>query len=152
MNELVAEYAAPPAAPSTGARRVLCLPAHDAADELTASMLAQVLEQAGFGVVSFPVMSSFEELLAFLHPEPQDIICVCALPPFAFSPARSVCKQIQMSFPQLRVVVGLWGYAGDREGALLRFTGVGAKDLVTSLSGMLELLKPEASDAVNPAA
>ncbi len=36
--------------------RILCLPAHDRADEITAAMLAQLLEQKGFATLSFPVV------------------------------------------------------------------------------------------------
>jgi hypothetical protein len=34
--------------------RILCLPAHDRADEITAAMLAQLLEQRGLAALSFP--------------------------------------------------------------------------------------------------
>lgn len=36
--------------------RILCLPAHDRADEITASMLAQLLEQKGSAALSFPIV------------------------------------------------------------------------------------------------
>jgi hypothetical protein len=37
--------------------RIICLPANDRADEVTAAMLAQILEQKGFATVSFPSAS-----------------------------------------------------------------------------------------------
>ena len=38
--------------------RILCLPAHDRADEVTAAMLAQLLEQKGFPTLSLPIAGS----------------------------------------------------------------------------------------------
>ncbi|HEX4425461.1 MAG TPA: AI-2E family transporter, partial [Terriglobales bacterium] len=71
------------AAPTPSAVRVFCLPASDQADEITSSMLSQLLERAGHGVVSLPLGSSFEEIWTYLPPEPQDVVCISALPPFA---------------------------------------------------------------------
>ncbi len=45
--------------------RIICLPAHDQADETTAAMLGQILEQKGFAALSFPVAGpSHNEWLA----------------------------------------------------------------------------------------
>ena len=77
------------AAPST--MRIFCLAANDQADEITSSMLAQLLERAGHGVLSLPVGSQLEEILQNLPPEPQDVICISALPPFAFAQAAALC-------------------------------------------------------------
>jgi predicted PurR-regulated permease PerM len=140
MSEMVAECADTARPLTTRDGRVLCLPAHDAADELTASMLAQVLEQAGLAVVSLPLTPSFQDVLAFIRPEPHDVICISALPPFAFSPARKLCRQIRISFPDVRIIVGLWGYAGDAVETTRRFEGPGPNQIATSLGGVLDLL------------
>src|SRR6266404_4082766 len=73
--------------------RVFCIPTSDEADEITASMLAQLLEQAGCTAVSFPLDSSTEHMLSLMAPEPDDVFCVSALPPFAFARAKNLCRQ-----------------------------------------------------------
>ena len=40
---------------SVASGRILCVPAHDEADEIAAAMLAQLLEQAGRASISFPL-------------------------------------------------------------------------------------------------
>jgi hypothetical protein len=77
------------AAPAPSAIRIFCLAANDPADEITSSMLAQLLERAGHGVLSLPVGSRFEEILTHLPPEPQDVVCISALPPFAFAQSHA---------------------------------------------------------------
>ena len=50
--------------------RIVCLPAHDRADEITSAMLAQILEQKGFSTLSFPLGSSLQTVWHRLDPTP----------------------------------------------------------------------------------
>jgi hypothetical protein len=102
--------------------RILCLPAHDRADEVTATMLAQLLEQKGFPTLSLPIAgSSRGDWLGSLKAGGNDIIYISALPPCAFAPARAMFKQIRARFPELKVVVCVWGFSGDTDKAKARF-------------------------------
>jgi predicted PurR-regulated permease PerM len=118
--------------------RILCLPALDQADEITAAMLAQLLEQKGYVALSFPHGTSSLEMLALLNPGPHDVICISALPPYAFSPARMICKQIRGRFPGITVVACVWGFTGDTEKAKARFERNQPDRLLTSLAQALE--------------
>jgi len=118
--------------------RILCLPAHDRADEITAAMLAQILEQKGFPTLSFSVGPSPNEWLAFMEAGPGDIVCISTLPPYAFAPARAMCKQIRERFPKLKVVVCVWGFSGDIVKAKARFERAQPDRLATSLVEALE--------------
>jgi predicted PurR-regulated permease PerM len=126
----------PQPAPSTV--RIFCLAANDQADEITSSMLAQLLERSGHGVLSLPVGSPFEEILTHLLPEPQDVVCISALPPFAFAQARVLCQRIRMHLPQIRIVAGIWGYAGDLDKAKERFGTTHPDRVVASLAQAVE--------------
>ena len=82
---------------SVSAPRYSGLPANDRADELTAAMLAQLLEQAGHAALSLPIAhTSPAELLALVDIRQNDVVCVSTLPPYAFPPARTMCKLIRM--------------------------------------------------------
>jgi predicted PurR-regulated permease PerM len=119
--------------------RILCLPAHDRADEITAAMLAQLLEQKGFATLSFPVVgASLNEVLALIEAGRSDVVCISALPPYAFAPARAMCKQIRERFPKLKVVVCVWGFSGDMSKAMTRFERTQPDRLSTSLAQALE--------------
>jgi predicted PurR-regulated permease PerM len=151
-----AEDAAAPSGPAeqTGAR-ILCLPANDRADEVTAAMLAQLLEQAGHAALCLPVAhASLLEMLALLQTRPDDVICISSLPPYAFSPARAMCKLIRERFPKPKLVVGVWGFSGDTEKAKARFERTQPDRLLTSMAQAIEqiqeLIRPKAP--VTPAA
>ena len=129
--------------------RILCLPANDRADEATAAMLAQLLEQAGHAALSLPIAhASPAELLALIEKRQDDVICISALPPYAFPPARTMCKLIRERFPKLKLVVGVWGFGGDTEKAKARFERTQPDRLLTSLAQAVEqiqeLTRPEA--------
>ena len=145
-----AEDAAASSGPAERLRaRIICLPANDRADEVTAAMLAQILEQAGHAALSLPIAhASLLEMLALLEIRQDDVICISALPPFAFPPARTMCKLIRERFPKVKLVVGVWGFSGDTEKAKARFERTQPDRLLTSLAQAVEqiqeLLRPMA--------
>jgi predicted PurR-regulated permease PerM len=134
--------------------RIVCLPAYDRADEITSAMLAQILGQKGFATLSFPLGSSLPECLASLGSNPGDIVCISALPPYAFAPARAVCQQIRELAPKLKAIVCVWGFSGDTQKAMARFERTQPDRLSTSLAEAvahvqeLVLPKPEAAPLV----
>ncbi len=119
--------------------RVLCIPASDTADEITASMLAQLLEESGFAVVSFPV-GPLNTTLAALDPGESDAICICALPPFALGKARSLCRQVRTRFPNARVIVGVWGSSRDVEEIAAGFDRTPPDKVTTTLAETITFL------------
>jgi predicted PurR-regulated permease PerM len=126
------------AGPARSAVRVFCLPANDQADEITSSMLSQLVERAGHGVLALPVGSPFEEILTHLPPEPQDVVCISALPPFAFAQAHSLCQRVRMHLPQIKILAGIWGFAGDLDKAKGRFGSTPPDRVVASLAQAVE--------------
>jgi predicted PurR-regulated permease PerM len=153
VNEMIAEFseyqpadtspeegpvATPEAAEHVDAR-IICIAAHDQADEITAAMLAQLLEQHGFATLSFSnAGASPNEWLALIGAGPSDIVCISALPPYAFAPTRVMCKQIREGFPRLKVVVCWWGFSGDKEKAKARFERTQPARLATSMAEAVE--------------
>lgn len=122
--------------------RILCLPANDRADEVSAGMLAQLLEQAGHTALSLPIAhASPAELLALIEKRRDDVICISALPPYAFPPARTMCKLIRERFPELKVVIGVWGFSGDTEKAKARFERAQPDRLLTSMAKTVEQIQ-----------
>ena len=165
LREVLAEYSesvAPrpePAAPG----RMLCFPAHDEADEIAAAMLAQLLEQAGRAAVSFPLGTSSGNMLDVVAPTADDVFCISSIPPFAFSHARTLNRQLRAKYPQTKILIGVWGFSGEIERALQRFQPTRPDKLVNSLAEALEYLgvdppapsdggsSPESTHGVEPA-
>ncbi len=150
INEMIAEFSEyqlpdgssdaslPDAAQQHGNARILCLPAHDRADEIAASMLAQLLEQKGLAALSFASNGPAPHEWIGLLEGSSDVVCISAVPPYAFAPARALCKQIRERFPQLKVVVCVWGFNGDVLKAKARFERTQPHRLSTSLAQAME--------------
>jgi predicted PurR-regulated permease PerM len=113
--------------------RIVCFPARDLADEIVATMAMQLLREEGHNVTvlaaeSLPAML---DKIGQLH---ADIVCVSALTPFAAGQARLVCKQLRERYPDVKIVLGLWGFPGGLEKAKER-VGPNCTDLIgTSLA------------------
>jgi len=107
---------------------------------LCAAVAVQVPESSGF--------ASPAELLALIEKRQDDVICISALPPYAFPPARTLCKLIRERFPKLKLVIGVWGFGGDTEKAMARFERTRPDRLLTSLAQAVEqiqeLIRPKA--------
>jgi predicted PurR-regulated permease PerM len=95
--------------PRRSGYRVICFGASDAADEVTAAMLSQLLDLAGYVALSFSLLPSPVAVLEhFSTGDATDIVCVCALPPLAAMHARSLGKELRTRFPELTILVCLW--------------------------------------------
>jgi len=135
----------------TNPGRILCFPAHDEADEIAAAMLAQLLEQAGRATISFPLGSSSENMLGIVEPSANDIFCISAVPPFAFSHARTLNRQLRTKFPHSKFLIGVWGFNGDFERAVQRFKPWPPDKFVSNLVDAIAYLHPPAP-VLNPEA
>ncbi len=139
LNEIIAELAQHEtlkADTEPHAGRIFLIPAKDAADEVSASLFAQLLEHDGHAVISFPVGAAND--LATLHPSAADVICVSALPPFAFAAAAKLCAQLRKQYPDVRIMAGIWGFPEGREQLLAKVEKSTRMTVATSLAQALE--------------
>jgi len=139
-------------ASSAASGRVLCVPANDEADEIAATMLGQLLEQAGCPAVSLPLDPSLQHLAAIVEPAQGDVFCISALPPFAFARARTLSRLLQVRFPRNKMYIGVWGFTGEIEQALHRFQPKRPEKLLTSLAEAVEFFAPSTAGSEDDAA
>jgi predicted PurR-regulated permease PerM len=111
---------------------VLCIPARDEADALVATLLARLLEQQGVRAEGLQVITLPEALSLVSDAKPK-IVCISALPPFAFNHARELYAKLRTQFPQLHVVVCLWNFDGNPESAATRLKLAANDKFLTTL-------------------
>ena len=95
---------------------VVCISGTDQADELTTHMLVQLMERASNQTLYLPASVS-DEILDSLAGEPNTVIFISALPPFAFSQTRAICQRVRSHLPHNRIVIGLWNRGHDPDRA-----------------------------------
>ncbi len=95
--------------------RVLCLPAHDDADNGASLMLAQVLKLEGYDVAHVDVEALAAEMMDKIAQERPDIVCIVAIPPDAVIYTRYLCKRLVRRFEGVRLIAGLLGAKSQPE-------------------------------------
>jgi predicted PurR-regulated permease PerM len=113
---------------------VICIPAGDQADELTAMVLAQLLEQSCHNTLLLPTASVTPEILERLGQDRGTILCISALPPFVFTQTRTLCQRIREQLPENRILIGLWQSPQSAEMMRERFGSARPDRVVTTLA------------------
>jgi predicted PurR-regulated permease PerM len=131
--------------PSTGplplARKefaIVCISASDQADELSALMLAQLMEQADHSTLLLSADTLSNELLDTLAKEPETVVFISALPPFAFSHARAICQRVRTHLPANRICIGFWNSPDDPDQTIERFGNGRPTVVLSTLSQALQ--------------
>jgi predicted PurR-regulated permease PerM len=132
---------------------IVCLPAHDEADEIANLMLVQLLEEYGYCAFSASQDQLASEMIESIEGHAAHAVVVSALPPAAVSHARYLCKRIHGKFGDDRnMVVGLWTARGDLDKARERITCAGTVRLVTAFRDTLHELHQLVQPAILQAA
>jgi predicted PurR-regulated permease PerM len=126
-----------PSIPKEPSVIVLCLPAHDEADEIVGLMLAQLLELKGQRAIAASQVALAGEMLELVETHEAGAVCISALPPAALAHSRYLCKRLHVKFPELPTVVGLWTSKADPKKSLDRLTCHGPVRLVTSVAAAI---------------
>ena len=98
--------------PSVPGPSVLIIPVRDGFDELIATMLAQVLDQAGFRAIAIPIRS-IDETVATVTEHKPDIVFLSGMPPVAMARANRIFRSLRRANPSLRIIMGIWHYNED---------------------------------------
>jgi predicted PurR-regulated permease PerM len=134
----LAPAAAGQAAPANGAppvaRLLAGVAASDNSDALVLKMLSVLLAPWGctLEIVRNPDSPlKLAERLAEIDP---GLVVLSHLPPGGATTARYLVRRLRARFPELPILVGRWGEAGDTAAAVQRLTSVGASDVVFRLA------------------
>ena len=124
--------------PSDCRVNVVCLPAHDEADEISCLMFAQILEFRGYCVVPVSVAKLASEMVETVQESEAHVVVVSAMPPAAVAHSRYLCKRLHARMPDASMVVGLWTMKGDLKKAKDRVTCAGSVQVVSTFTAALE--------------
>jgi len=122
---------------------IACIPARGGSDELLATMLAQLLQQAGYQARELSPGAP-DNLLIAVSRFDCDIACISSISAFTVSEARGLCKKLRGSVSGLPVVIGLWSL--DASTARQRLgpgcSGVAATTLSDAIGQVRQLTNP----------
>jgi hypothetical protein len=136
----------PPGNPMSAAfgATVLCMPAEDQADSISAKLLASLLLEQGLR----PRLVATE-----LANEPRpDAVVISALPPDAVTAARRCCRVVRQRWHDVPIFVGLWNANSNAERSRQRLEAVGATGICMSFAECIAMLEIRFAAAKRPAA
>ena len=133
------------------ADRLVCVPAHDMADELAGTCSRNSPCAAGSrSVLEYDMPRS--EALRQLAELGAEQVFISALAPFAYTQAREVCRDLRAHFPGLRIVVALWDLRAEAERYRKRLMAAGADEVVATLEEAVRAIRLAPAREADPAA
>jgi len=150
-QEALEEMQTPPVAapadldrPESGAAPVLVLglPAHDQADDLGLTMFKDVLPQAAcrFEVVSSRLLLA--EIVNAVAERNAALVLIATLSAGGLAHTRYLCKRLRGRFPDMKILVGCWGFPDLAERSRKKLEDAGADHVGTSLAQTRQQLIP----------
>jgi predicted PurR-regulated permease PerM/methylmalonyl-CoA mutase cobalamin-binding subunit len=98
--------------------RILCVPLRDAADEIAARMLAQLLSAEAFRVETGTAELLTSEIVERVAESDCDLIVISVLPPIRPRDSRLLWKRLRQQHPNLPIIVGYWIGTDDKTSLL----------------------------------
>jgi predicted PurR-regulated permease PerM/methylmalonyl-CoA mutase cobalamin-binding subunit len=126
--------------PKASVVKIVCLPAHNQADEIAGLMLANLLQEQGYSASSLSAETLAGERIDAVAESKADLVVISAMPPGAITHARYLCKRIHAKSPDIHLIVGLWNVTGDLEKARKRISGAPEARLVSGLHEALTVI------------
>ena len=113
--------------------RVLGIPARDASDHVALIMLSECINNARLELsIMKPGLLASEAIARATEYQPA-LICIASLPPGGGTQARLLGMRLRARFPELKILVGRWGYVGDVKKMHAQLLDAGASDVATTL-------------------
>lgn len=129
--------------------RVCCIPARAYRDQMAGEMLVQLLRQKGFSAQNVPSEMASGDLIGSVREAEVDVVCISAVAPTTIIHARYVCSKLRRNFPDLKIIVGLWGNPKAVESAK-PLQESGADLIVASLADAMERVAGYVMPVVEP--
>ncbi len=124
------------------ARRGICVAgcaAENQADELALLMLQQMIgTECEMIIIGGEVMAS--EKIAAIATSAAHAVVISAVGPGGGLHVRYLCKRIRHDAPRISIIVGRWGYVGNRDRMAASLRDRGADHVVTTFSEALDLI------------
>jgi len=121
---------------------VLCIPARNEADEIAAMILAQLLHRRGVGAKPLSATALTGEHLEELKENGLDLVCVSKVAAPGIRAVRYLCKRLRNNFPNLKIIVGLWGSDEDQTALRERLALPPTDTVIRTLSEAIEHITP----------
>lgn len=113
---------------------VCCVPAKAERDELVGEMFARFLQHKQFSAHNASSKMAARELIKWVGEEAPKVLCVSAVAPTTIIHARYLCSKLRAAYPDLKILVGIWGGGKKADDALQALKQSGADEVLTTVA------------------
>jgi predicted PurR-regulated permease PerM len=118
--------------------RVCCIPARAYRDELASEMICQLIIQHGHQSHVSSAKMVPDRMIGWVREMNAGVACISAVPPTTVIQARYLCMKLRKNFPDLRIVIGLWGMTENFTDSAKALVESGADDVVNTVGEAIE--------------
>ena len=122
-----------PGLPNDAGFRICCVPAKARRDELAGGMLALELRRNGYPVLNASAKMLSGELVGWVRESAANLVCISVVAPSRMIHARYLCSKLRANFPELKIIVGLWGATVKETEDLRMLRESGANQIVSTI-------------------
>jgi predicted PurR-regulated permease PerM len=135
VEQIAREKTRAAAAVQNDARRIpiMSCPAQDGADEIALLMLRELLNPARYEVVIISAGALASEIAAIVAKRNPPMVCIAALSPGGLPQIRYLCKRLRALSGDIKIVIGRWGVAADKDSIRESLVAAGADQIGHSL-------------------
>jgi len=119
---------------------IVVIPVRDGSDDLIATMLTQVLDQAGFRGTAIPIQRIDETVSAVTEQKPH-LVFLSGMPPVAMARANRIFRSLRRANPALRIIMGIWHYNEDPTKAAQMISRTEDLHISTSLADAISVAR-----------
>lgn len=124
---------------------VCCVPARAYRDELAGDMLVQALKQGNATASNASSKMMSGDLVVWVRESGAKVACVSVVAPSTVIHARYICSKLRSNFPDLKIMIGLWGSTDKSNESLKPLRDSGADEIVTSIAEAIAIIAPSIS-------
>jgi len=124
--------------------RVCCVPAKAYRDQLAGDMLVQTLRQKGYNALNAPAKKLSGEQIGWIRETNPQIVCISVVTPTTIIHARYLCAKLRRNFPDVKIIVGLWGITEKVAETSQLLSDSGADELVVTIAEAIERMAAHA--------
>ncbi len=125
----------------TRSARVLIVPAKDDIDELAAKILARAMEHNGISTRLQAATSLPSECAELVMQEHIEVICISAVPPAAFIPARQLSRRLSTGCAGIKCIVGVWSPTAQPNDLQSRMSTASDAVVVTTMQDAVDKIQ-----------
>lgn len=114
--------------------QILSFPADGQADEVALLTFEKVLDPGRYKAVVISAEMLAAEMVSLVEQQQPRLVCIGAIAPGGLAHARYLCKRIRTRCPEVKILVGRWGFGGNLESSRATLTSAGAARIASTLA------------------